>query len=93
MKAGVPLAGERGPVSGIDFAEISAILQGSLDHESDPKTRDAIRGWLIAIRDHFPSIYAQFFKGDVFLRILAGPVTGRDIKLRRLALSHLGKVA
>lgn len=93
MAAGVPLAGERDVSSPIDFALISEILVSGLDETVDAKTRDSIRAWLLALRDHYPTIFKQFFGDPKLLAELRSPLSGRDIKLRRIALSHLGKVA
>jgi hypothetical protein len=93
LAAGVPLAGQRATSLSIDFEKISEIMCRALDDRSDPKTYDAIRGWLIAMRDHYPSIFSKFLAKPQLAAALDGPVTGRDIKLRRIALSHIGKIA
>jgi hypothetical protein len=93
MGAGVPLAGERSTSVPLDFGTLSEIMCRALDDKSDPKTCDAVRGWLIALRDHYPEIFSKFFARPQLLIALSGPVTGRDIKLRRIALSRIGKIA
>lgn len=93
MAAGLPLAGERPVRVTPDFARLSKILKYNLANPMDPKTRDAIRAWLLALRDHYPTIFAQFFVDPQLLSQIQPPVTGRDIKLRRIAIRHLSRVA
>ena len=91
--AGVPLAGNHRPAGLIDYVKIATVFHKVLDDKSDPKTCDAIRGWLIALRDHYPAIFATFFTDPRILATISSPITGRDIKLRRMALKHIGKFA
>ena len=93
LSAGVPLAGERKDLLSLDFAVVSEAVIRVLDSTSEEKPRDAIRGWLIALNDHYPTLFARHFSSPKIIAAIASPRTGRDIKLRRLALSHLRDVA
>ena len=91
--AGIPITAREIEVSFTGFDAVVPVLINALNGDPEPKVRDAIRGWLIALRDHYPPIFQKYFQDTVFLSLLNGPVEGRDIKLRRIALSHLGKIA
>ena len=94
IAAGVPLAGEHDVlVHPIDFAALRPAILNILASSPDPKVCDALRGWMIAVRDHYPTIFGRYFQGPEIQKLIESPVTGRDIKLRRIALSHLGKIA
>jgi hypothetical protein len=94
IAAGIPLAGEH-EASGhpVDFAALRSVMLKILAASPEPKMFDALRGWMIAVQDHYPTIFDRYFQGPEIQKLIESPVTGRDIKLRRIALSHLGKIA
>lgn len=91
--AGIPITSGEATISFTGFDKVVPVLINALSDNPEPKVRDAIRGWLIAVRDHYPPVFQKYFQDALFLLLLNGPVEGRDIKLRRIALSHLGKIA
>jgi hypothetical protein len=94
IAAGIPLAGEHeAPGQSVDFSALRHVILNVLASGPEPKIRDAIRGWLIAMRDHFPTRFARHSHGPELAKLIEAPVTGRDIKLRRIALNHLGKIS
>lgn len=93
IAAGVPIAGDEQGIAFAGFASLVPILKNILEGTQEVKLRDAIRGWLIALRDHYPPTFQKHFQCEPFLTLLSGPIEGRDIKLRRIALSHLAKIA
>lgn len=54
------------------------------------KEFDAIEGYLIAFRDHYPTYFKKMFPD--FEKTLPTDLNGRQIKLRRIALSNLAKL-
>ena len=90
---GLPLSDDHSDVGVVDFKIAADILRKISRTESEGRLRDAARAWLIAVCDHYPSLYSKYFASPELLTLAFGPRTGRDIKLRRLALSHLGKIA
>ena len=91
--AGIPITHEGAVLNFAGFENLVPVLLKVLDADNQPKLYDSIRGWLIALRGHYPSLYQQYFQDLRFSKVVEGPVLGRDIKLRRIALSHLGKIA
>ena len=89
---GVPLSDDHSDVGVVDFKIAAEILKKIARTESEGRLRDAARAWLIAVCDHYPTLYSKHFTAPELLTLASGPRTGRDIKLRRLALSHLGKI-
>jgi len=90
---GLPLSDDHSGAGAVDFKIGSEILRKISLTESEGRLRDAARAWLIAVCDHYPALYSKHFTTPELLMLASGPRTGRDIKLRRLALSHLGKIA
>jgi len=90
---GLPLSDDHSDVGEVDFKIAADILRKISRTESEGRLRDAARAWLIAVCDHYPPLYSKYFAAPELLTMASGPRTGRDIKLRRLALSHLGKFA
>lgn len=93
VAAGIPITANESAVSFAGFEQLVPVVLKALTEPCEPKVRDAIRGWLLALRDHYPPTFQKHFQDTKFLALLNGAVEGRDIKLRRIALSHLGKIA
>ena len=93
LNAGVPIAGSREKLSISDLDRIRAIISKALKDQDDPKLKDACLGWLRAMRDHYPTLYGKHLNTPDIALCLNREINGREIKLRRLALSHISKVA
>jgi hypothetical protein len=68
---------------------ISTLKEWILDEESspaEPRETEAVMATLHALRDHYPGIYR-----DAKLPDLPTELSGRMIKLRRIALANLTK--
>ena len=90
---GLPLSDVHSDVGVVDFKIAAEIFRKISRTESEGRLLDAARAWLIALCDHYPALYSKHFATPELQSLTSGPRTGRDIKLRRLALSHLGKIA
>ena len=55
------------------------------------RERDCLQALLFALRDHYPSVFGKFQRLKSCRELLAGPVTGKIIKLRRIALAGLSR--
>jgi transcriptional regulator with XRE-family HTH domain len=53
------------------------------------RKREAIQATLLAIKTHYPSVYKEDCRGRLFQKTFPKEITGRIIKLRRLALSRI----
>jgi len=70
---------------------LEKLFQRHEEHEGplhDPRCKDAVRGLLLALKTHYPSVFMQLSHPLVHV-LCQGKVTGRDIKLRNIALSRI----
>ena len=88
--AGVPI-GHPTPGPRPTSADLRAALATALAGPNAALEREALLAWLGALRRHWPSMFAVLTEGLPVAEEL-GEVTDRDryLKLRRIALAHLG---
>ncbi|GEM_PF-6046474 len=61
--------------------------------ENSPRMKESIESLLLAIKGHYPTIYKSKISKIKFIieNFTPKQITGRHLKLRRIALSTLGK--
>lgn len=91
VRAGVPLsetdraaADAAPPRIASVFREWVRAWMGS----ASEREREALQGYVVALRDHFPSFFTEEWKRSAAVgQALRLPVTGRIVKLRRIAIA------
>jgi transcriptional regulator with XRE-family HTH domain len=68
-----------------------ACLELSMGTADAERKREAIRATLLALKMHYPSIYAKECGGRLFQKTFPKEISGRIIKLRRIALAHISE--
>ncbi len=63
-----------------------------LQDRGQGRKRDALQALILAVKSHFPSVYRRSFSGSRLIRaIVERPVSGRIIKLERIARDRLSE--
>lgn len=95
---GLPLAAAEPAPAPATAAELARQFHlGARELERDASAPDAerkrecLRALLLAVRNHFPSVYRAWFRRSGPVRRLPGPPSGREIKLARIARARLAE--
>jgi transcriptional regulator with XRE-family HTH domain len=71
---------------------VPAVRMAALDLQDATRGRklEALQALILAVRSHYPSVYRRSFSGSRPVRAIAErPVTGRIVKLQRIARDRL----
>jgi transcriptional regulator with XRE-family HTH domain len=90
---GLPLAhGEPLKIVPSEDLLVPAVRMAALDLQDVTHGRklDALQALILAVKSHYPTVYRRSFSGSSLVRAIAErPVTGRIVKLQRIARDRL----